>query len=46
MAMGRQKDPQRDLMVGWAEMRRSPGDVFYDPLRSVLIEGGFPRLME
>ena len=28
-------------MVGWAEMPRSPGHVFYDRLQSVLIEGGF-----
>ena len=27
-------------MVGWAEMPRSPGHVFYDRLQSVLIEGG------
>ncbi len=31
MAMGQQKDRQRDLMVGWSEMPRSPGHVFYDP---------------
>ena len=41
MTMGQQKDRQGDLMVGWAEMPRSPGHVFYDRLRSVLIEGGF-----
>ncbi len=41
MAMGHQKDRQGDLMVGWAEMPRSPGHVFYDRLQSVLIEGGF-----
>ena len=41
MAMGQQKDRQGDLMVGWAEMPRSPGHVFYDRLQSVLIEGGF-----
>ena len=28
-------------MVGWAEMPRSPGHVYYDRLQSVLIEGGF-----
>ena len=44
MAMGQQKDRQGDLMVGWAEMPRSPGHVFYDRLQSVLIEGGFDRL--
>ncbi len=41
MAMGLQKDRQGDLMVGWAEMPRAPGHVFYDRLQSVLIEGGF-----
>ena len=41
MAMGQQEDRQGDLMVGWPEMPRSPGHVFYDRLQSVLIEGGF-----
>ena len=31
MAMGQQKDRQGDLMVGWAEMPRSPGHVFLRP---------------
>ena len=34
MAMGQQKDRQGDLMVGWSEMPRSPGHVFYDRLQS------------
>ena len=46
MAMGQQKDRQGDLMVGWAEMPRSPGHVFYDRLQSVLIEGGFDAFAE
>ena len=46
MTMGQQKDRQGDLMVGWAEMPRSPGHVFYDRLRSVLIEGGFDGFAE
>ena len=33
-------------MVGWAEMPRSPGHVFYDRLQSVLIEGGFDAFAE
>ena len=33
-------------MVGWAEMPRSPGHVFYDRLQSVLIEGGFDGFTE
>ena len=46
MTMGQQKDRQGDLMVGWAEMPRSPGHVFYDRLQSVLIEGGFDSFAE
>ena len=46
MTMGPQKDRQGDLMVGWAEMPRSPGHVFYDRLQSVLIEGGFDGFAE
>ena len=46
MAMGQQKARQGDLMVGWAEMPRSPGHVFYDRLQSVLIEGGFDAFAE
>ena len=46
MAMGQQKDRQGDLMVGWAEMPRWPGHVFYDRLQSVLIEGGFDGFAE
>ena len=46
MTMGQQKDRQGDLMVGWAEMPRSPGHVFYDRLPSVLIEGGFDGFAE
>ena len=33
-------------MVGWAEMPRSTGHVFYDRLQSVLIEGGFDGFAE
>ena len=46
MTMGQQKDRQGDLMVGWAEMPRSPGHVLYDRLQSVLIEGGFDGFAE
>jgi transposase len=28
MALGRQKDRQAELMVGWAELPRSPGHAF------------------
>ena len=33
-------------MVGWAEMPRSPGHVFYDRLQEVLIAGGFDGFVE
>jgi len=46
MAMGQQKDRQVDLMVGWSEMPRSPGHVFYDRLQSVLIEADFDTFAE
>ena len=46
MAMGQQKDRQRDLMVSWSEMPRSPGHVFYDRLQLVLIDGGFDGFAE
>ena len=46
MAMGQQEDRRGDLMVGWAEMARSAGHVFYDRLQSVLIEGGFDGFAE
>ena len=46
MAMGQQKDRQGDLLVSWYEMPRSPGHVFYDRPRSVLIEGGFDACAE
>ena len=46
MSMGQRKDGQGDLMVSWSEMPRSPGHVFYDRLRSALIEGGFDGFAE
>ena len=46
MALGRQKDRQADLMIGWAELPRSPGHVFYDRLQAVLVEGGFDGFAE
>ena len=44
MALGRQGETQGELMVGWAEMPRSPGHAFYDRLQEVLTEDGFRRL--
>ena len=46
MALGRQKDRQGDLVVTWKEMPRSPGHVFYDRLRGVLIDAGFDAFAE
>ena len=36
MALGRQGERQTDLMVGRAELPRSPGHAFYDRLQAVL----------
>src|SRR3954463_5046572 len=44
--MGRQGDRQGDLMVMWSEMPRSPGHVFYDHLRQVLLGAGFDGFVE
>jgi transposase len=46
MALGRQGERQSELMVGWAELPRSPGHAFYDRLQSVLIEAGFDHFAE
>jgi transposase len=46
MALGRQGDQQTDLMVGWAELPRSPGHAFYDRLQAVLVEAGFDSFAE
>jgi transposase len=46
MALGRQGERQTELMVGWAELPRSPGHVFYDRLQAVLLEAGFDGFAE
>src|SRR3954466_12040553 len=46
MALGRQGERQADLMIGWAELPRSPGHAFYDRLQAVLLEAGFDRFAE
>ena len=46
MALGRQKERQADLMVGWSELPRSPGHAFYDRLQAVLLEAGFDGFAE
>jgi transposase len=46
MALGRQGERQTELMVGWAELPRSPGHAFYDRPQEVLVEAGFDRFAE
>lgn len=46
MALGRQSARQTDLMVGWAELPRSPGHAFYDRLQAVLVVAGFDSFAE
>jgi transposase len=46
MALGRQGARQADLVIGWAELPRSPGHAFYDRLQAVLIEAGFDGFAE
>jgi transposase len=46
MALGRQGERQSALMVGWAELPRSPGHAFYDRLQAVLVEAGFDGFAE
>src|SRR5213082_2669357 len=46
MALGRQGERQADLMIGWAELPRSPGHAFHDRLQAVLIEAGFDGFAE
>src|SRR5215213_11128743 len=46
MTLGRQGERQTELMVGWAELPRSPGHAFHDRLQAVLVEAGFDRFAE
>jgi transposase len=46
MALGRQGERQTDLMVGWAELPRSPGHAFYDRLQVILVATGFDGFAE
>ncbi len=41
MALGRQGERQADLMIGWAELPRSPGHAFYDRLQAILVGAVF-----
>src|SRR5215217_3420438 len=46
MTLGRQGERQTELMVGWAELPRSPGHAFYDRLQAVLVGAGFDGFAE
>ncbi len=46
MALGRQGERQTDLVVGWAELPRPPGHVFYDRLQAILLEAAFDGFAE
>lgn len=46
MALGRQKERQAELMIGWGELPRSPGHAFHDRLQTVLVEAGFDDFAE
>src|SRR3954464_2010370 len=46
MALGRQGERQADLMIGWAELPRSPGHAFYDRLQTILVGAGFEGFAE
>jgi transposase len=46
MGLGRQGGRQTNLIVGWAELPRSPGHAFYDRLQAVLVEAGFDGFVE
>src|SRR5689334_3963000 len=46
MALGRQGARQADLMIGWAELPRSPGHAFYDRLQAILVGAGFDGFAE
>ena len=46
MALGRPGERQTDLVVGWAELPRSPGHAFDDRLQAILIEAGFDGFAE
>src|SRR3954453_15800144 len=46
MALGRQGERQAHLMIGGAELPRSPGHAFYDRLQAILVAAGFDRFAE
>jgi transposase len=46
MALGRQRGRQLELLATWAEMPRSPSQVFYDHLQAELVSAGFDSSVE
>jgi transposase len=46
MSLGRRRARQAEMVVPWAELPRSPGQVFYDKLQAVLIAAGFDPFVE
>src|SRR5690348_14851238 len=46
MALGRQGERQADLMIGGAELARSPADACYDRLQEVVVGAGVDRVAE
>ena len=46
MAMGRQGPRQKEMLVTWDELPKSPGHVFYDRLQAVLVAAGFDAFVE
>lgn len=46
MSMRRETGTQGDLIVGWADLPRSPGHAFYDELQKVLLDAGFDVFVE
>jgi transposase len=46
MALGRQGERRSELMVGWAELPRSPGHAFYNRLQAILVEARFDNFAE
>ena len=46
MALGRQGGRQAELMVGWADLPRSPGHAFYDRLQAILLGAEFDHFAE
>jgi hypothetical protein len=46
MALGRQGEHQAELMVGWAELPRSPGHVFDVRVQAGLVGAGFDGFAE